>query len=564
MRPLSIHESYADRHVLLTGASGFLGKVWLAMMLDRVPEIGRIYVLLRPKALRSARDRFEKIVQTSPAFRALHERYGPDLSRFISERVEVIDGDIAAAGLDVDPAIAERLRRDLDLVVNCAGLVDFDPDLREALSTNVDGTIYVADFVATCERAALVHISTCYVAGTRSGRIDERLIPDYAPNDQPFDANAELADARAAIDRIVAEYDGPERSAELHLDVLKHIRERGLDTNNDTLVRNVTRRLRRAAVKDAMIAEGQARAKRWGWTNIYTYSKSLAESVLAGYRGRVRFTILRPAIVESALTYPFPGWNQGFNTTGPLSYVLGGWLRELPMRRGNPFDIVPVDYVCNAIAIAGAAILKGEHAEVYQCGTSDKNRLTIDRACELTALAHRKHLRRRGDSVVDRVVLSRWDGVPSTLDHTLSVPNLREATKGFAKLMRELPRRWPKALLRRAQRAAKRADELDEKLDTIEHLIELYLPFIHDHFFVFVTDALIDHQVVEPEFRFDPASLDWRRYWIDVHIPGLRKWSYPLIENKTPESYTPRHPFTFTQAPTTGERAGGGAQGGVG
>jgi thioester reductase-like protein len=76
MRPLSIHESYADRHVLLTGASGFLGKVWLAMMLDRVPEIGRIYVLLRPKALRSARDRFEKIVQTSPAFRALHERYG--------------------------------------------------------------------------------------------------------------------------------------------------------------------------------------------------------------------------------------------------------------------------------------------------------------------------------------------------------------------------------------------------------------------------------------------------------------------------------------------------------
>lgn len=549
MAPLSIHESYNGRHVLLTGASGFLGKVWLAMMLDRVPGVGRIYVLLRPKAQRSALDRFERIVATSPTFRPLHERLGPDLSRYISERVEVIDGDIAEPGMGLAPEIAARLHRDLDLVINCAGLVDFDPDLREALSTNVDGTINVADFVERCHHATLVHISTCYVAGTRNGRIDEALIADYAPNGQHFHAEHELDDARAATDRIVAEHEGPERSAELHLQAVKQIRERGLDPHNDNLVRNITRRLRKQAIKDAMIAEGQERAKRWGWTNIYTYSKSLAESVLAARRGRLRFTILRPAIVESSLAYPFPGWNQGFNTSGPLSYMLGGWFRELPIRKGNPFDIILVDYVCNGITIAGAAILKGEHAEVYQCGTSDKNRLTIDRACELTALAHRKHLRRRGDTVVDRVVLSRWDAVPAELDHALSVPNLRDLTQGFAKAMRDLPRRWPKALHRRAEKAAKRADEIDDKLDTIERLIELYIPFIYENFFVFSTDALLRHQVVEPEFRFDPRDLDWRRYWIDVHIPGLRKWCYPLIENKTPESYTPRHPFTLAPLP---------------
>ena len=563
MRPLSIHETYHGRRVLLTGASGFLGKVWLAMMLDRVPGIGRVYVLLRQRALRSARDRFEKIVATSPAFRALHERYGADLSRFISERVEVIDGDIAEPGMGIAPEIAERLRRDLDLVINCAGLVDFDPDLRDALSTNVDGTEHVADFVERCDHAALVHISTCYVAGTRNGRHDEVLHPDYAPNGQPFHATYELEDARAAIARIVAEYDGPERSAELQLQALKQIRERGLDPHNDTLVRNTVRKLRKQAVKDAMVAEGQERAKRWGWTNIYTYSKSLAESVLALRRGRLRFTILRPAIVESALAYPFPGWNQGFNTSGPLSYMLGGWFRELPLRKGNPFDIIPVDYVCNGMTIAGAAILRGEHAEVYQCGTSDKNRLTIDRACELTALAHRKHLRRKGDTVVDRVVLSRWDGVPAEPDHALSVPNLRDLTQGVAKVLRDLPRRWPKALHRRAEKIAKRADELDDKLDTIEHLIDLYRPFILDNFFVFSTEALLRHEIVEPEFRVDPRAIDWRRYWIDVHIPGMRKWCYPLIENKTPESYSPRHPFKLAPPPAEvppGEAARGGAR----
>ena len=46
---ISVEETLAGKHILLTGASGFLGKVWLSMILDRVPDVGRIYVLLRKK-----------------------------------------------------------------------------------------------------------------------------------------------------------------------------------------------------------------------------------------------------------------------------------------------------------------------------------------------------------------------------------------------------------------------------------------------------------------------------------------------------------------------------------
>lgn len=558
MRSLSIHESFAGRNVLLTGATGFLGKVWLTMMLQRAPGIGRIYVLLRQKALRPARDRFEKMVASSPAFAPLHQRYGAELGRFIAERVEVVDGDIGQPGLGLDEATAARLHRDVDLVVNCAGLVDFDPDLRDALNTNVDGTLHVADFLAKCDHAALLHISTCYVAGTRNGEIAEELIANYAPSGEPFDARAEYDAARAAIDQILADFDSQEKEAEIHLETLKHIRERGLDVHNETLIRNISRRLKRQAIKDAMIAEGQERAARWGWTNIYTYSKSLGESLLVPYLGKFKLSLLRPAIVESSLEFPFPGWNQGFNTSGPLSYMLAGWFRQLPMRKGNPFDIVPVDTVCKAMSVAGAALLQGSHALVYQCGTSDKNRLTIDRACELTALAHRKHLRRKGDSAVDRILLSRWDSIPSDGEEPLSVPNLRRFAQGLSETMRDLPRRWPKAVRRRAADLAKEVDKIDDKLDTIERLVELYRPFIFDNYFVFKSDALQSHDVVEPEFRFDPQALDWRRYWIDVHIPGLRRWCYPLFEGKTPESYTPRHPFSLGPAPAAA------AQGGVG
>ncbi len=43
-------------------------------------------------------------------------------------------------------------------------------------------------------------------------------------------------------------------------------------------------------------------------------------------------------------------------------------------------------------------------------------------------------------------------------------------------------------------------------------------------------------------FGYDARSLDWWDYWINVHIPALRKWCYPLIEGrrrKTPAAQCP-------------------------
>jgi len=37
-------------------------------------------------------------------------------------------------------------------------------------------------------------------------------------------------------------------------------------------------------------------------------------------------------------------------------------------------------------------------------------------------------------------------------------------------------------------------------------------------------------------FGYDARSLDWWDYWINVHIPALRKWCYPLIEGRPMEA----------------------------
>ncbi len=82
---------------MLIGVTGFIGKVWLVNTLMELPEIGRIYLLIRRQKSNPASRRFEKLVEESPVFDPLYARYGADLSRFLRERVEVIEGDVVPA-----------------------------------------------------------------------------------------------------------------------------------------------------------------------------------------------------------------------------------------------------------------------------------------------------------------------------------------------------------------------------------------------------------------------------------------------------------------------------------
>ena len=546
---ISIRRTFAGKHVLLTGASGFVGKVWLALMLERAPDIERIYVLLRSKSLVSARARFEKIINGSPVFAPLHERLGSATSDFIADKIEVLDGELSEPNMALPEAISRRLSRDVDLVVHCAGLVDFNPDLRKSLASNVDGTMHVADFVEASDHAALLHISTCYVAGSRHGAIEERIIPEYAPLGQPFDAERELLDAHAATRRICQEHASRDHTADVRAEVEALVRTRR-SGDNTKLIANLARRRQREELKQALVDEGMERARRLGWPNTYTYTKSIAESLLLRRGSRLRFSIVRPSIVESAHEFPFAGWNESFNGSAPLAYVMGSWFRMVPARPDAPFDVIPVDMVCKAMSIAGAALLLGRHAPVYHIGSSDRHRCSVGRAAELIVLAHRRYYREPGRTRSERIFKSRWDAVLVEPDNLFAVDRNRDllaCARGAIELL-------PDKVERRLSKVTARIDSVDKKLAQIEQMVRLYLPFMYEGFYVFESRAIGRTPALEPEFRYEPEAIDWRKYWIEVHIPGLRRWAFPLIEGKRPERYRPRYPVRLPTAPSVPEQ----------
>ncbi|MGH2571150.1 MAG: SDR family oxidoreductase, partial [bacterium] len=140
-RTFSVPAALAGKRLLLVGVTGFIGKVWLASLLRDLPELGRIVVLLRSRGARRAADRFEQMVHGSPVFEELAHVHGDGFAEWLAHRVDVVEGNVTAPDLGLDPETLATLRRSVDVVANCAGLVDFNPDLREAVAVNGDGAL---------------------------------------------------------------------------------------------------------------------------------------------------------------------------------------------------------------------------------------------------------------------------------------------------------------------------------------------------------------------------------------------------------------------------------------
>jgi long-chain acyl-CoA synthetase len=551
VRRLSIRESMAGKQVLLIGVTGFIGKVWLVNTLLDLPEIGKIHLLVRRQRGVSGLERFEKMVEESPVFEPLYRRYGDRLQDFMRERIEVVEGDVSQPGMGIEPAVQERLARTLDVVINSSGLTDFNPDLRDAIASNVDSILHLLAFLRQSDHAALLHLSTCYVVGFVDGRVPEALTPNYTPRRIPgWDAESEVELLRQRIAEAEAYAETPE--------ITEQLRQQALDKAtaakdlHGAALENQVRKNRIRWVRSALVEAGMRRARELGWPNTYTFTKSLAESLLAQHGSGLPIAVVRPSIVESSVEKPFCGWNEGINTSAALSYLLGTYFRQLPTNERKCLDLIPVDTVTRGMTLIAAALVQRCHQPLYQLATSVSNPCNMRRSIELTCLAHRKYY--RAQEGLEYWLRLRFDTIPVSKQRYVrfSAPGQRAIIQAIQRIMSPVPLKQP--VLARAER----------NLEKLEKLIELFEPFIlhNEHVFEGENAELLSAALPPEEraqFGYDPRAIDWYEFWIDVHIPALRKWTYPLIEGRTVE-YESRRQFRL---PGSGPVQGPGMRGGV-
>ena len=376
------------RRILLTGATGFLGKVFLELLLRWHPEIERVYLLIRGDR-RSSQGRFRREILDSPVMAPLREHLGARFDSYIESKIAVVSGDITNEGLLSDDAEPFK-RGSLDAVVHSAGLVNFEASLEKALAVN---TIGVANVIEFCRKvgAAMIHVSTCYVAGNADGhRFEDDLPENWCPaGRRNFSLEREIRDASAAIARVEAESRDQLRQSELHASA----EEDGqfLD-GHETGIRASAQAMGRGSPQGH---RAQARAQL-GMAQHLQLHQEPRRATRACRARRDRRDVVRPAVIESALRDPFPGWNQGVNTSAPLTYLAGRGYRFYPAKAELVLDVIPVDLAAHAMIPILAATLLKRQKPIYQLCTSDRNPLPMYRLVELTGLANRNEHRKHG------------------------------------------------------------------------------------------------------------------------------------------------------------------------
>jgi long-chain acyl-CoA synthetase len=411
-------------------------------------------------------------------------------------------------------------------------LTDFNPDLREALGSNVAPVVYLTDFLRESDHAALMHLSTCYVVGAKDGRVVEQVQPNYTPMGVvDFDAEREWHSLQEVVAHAEARAESPEITAALKRQALgKH---RGSEEPAGPELDNLIRKNRMRWLRNRLTRAGTRRARRLGWPNTYTLTKSLAESLIVRYGAGLPIAIVRPSIVETSTDQPFRGWNEGINTSAPLSYLLGTYFRQLPTNERKCLDMIPVDMVCRGMTLIGAALIAQRHELIYQLATSASNPCDMGRSIELTGLAHRKYF--RSQQSLENWMRMQFDTIPVSKSRyeKFSVPAQKAVVQGINRAASALQMKKPP--LARAER----------DLARVEKLIELYKPFILHNEQVFeAQNVQLLSMALPPEeqsaFGYDPSTVDWWDYWINIHVPALRRWVYPLIEGRPPEQRNSR------------------------
>ncbi|KAM9080387.1 fatty acyl-CoA reductase 1 isoform 1-T4 [Megaptera novaeangliae] len=310
---VSIPEYYEGKNVLLTGATGFLGKVLLEKLLRSCPKVNSVYVLVREKAGQTPQERVEEVI-SGKLFDRLRDE-NPDFR----EKIIAVNSELTQPKLALGEEDKEIIIESTNIIFHCAATVRFNENLRDAVQLNVIATrqlILLAQQMKNLE--VFMHVSTAYAYCNRK-HIDEVVYPPPV-------------DPKKLID--------------------------SLEWMDDGLVNDITPKL----IGDR--------------PNTYIYTKALAEYVVQQEGAKLNVAIVRPSIVGASWKEPFPGWIDNFNGPSGLFIAAGkGILRTMRASNNALADLVPVDVVVNMSLAAAwySGVNRPRNIMVYNCTTGSTN-----------------------------------------------------------------------------------------------------------------------------------------------------------------------------------------------
>lgn len=519
----------SQKNVFVTGATGFLGKGVVEKLLRHVPDIGRIYLLIRPQHRSSGKhvsadERLVSKVWMSSAFARLREQYGDRFERVMREKLVAVSGDLTQDRLGIDADVYDQLTREVDIIINSAATVVFDEPIDLALEQNTLGPQRVMAFAKACRNAIFVHVSTAYVSGQQNGKIFEHVpvpgqtVAQVIDKDGalPFDLEGEIATIQAFARDIETASHAPALLASFH--TLLDRQDRGKRVTEHRRIHQVEA-LRQRWKRDQMVARGMQRGRELGWHDSYTLTKAMGEQMIVKNRGTLPTVIVRPSIIESSLCDPEPGWLDGLKVADPLIAHYGkGRLPDFPARPDVVLDVIPVDIIVNAIIGLLPTLHLERDVKVYHVTTGAINPMLVG---DMVRLVYEYFLKNpMHDRHGNPIVVKPW-----------KFPSLAQFQR-YLKYRYQWPLKTLIWLVNRVpfgdfSKQKRRLSLLDATLDNAMSLSDIYTSYVQ-----LDCEFQIDHMrqlydAMDEEdrhiFNCDVSRINWEEYIQQIHIPGLKR-----------------------------------------
>ncbi|XP_010881839.1 fatty acyl-CoA reductase 1 isoform X1 [Esox lucius] len=313
---VTIPEYYEGKNVLITGATGFMGKVLLEKLLRSCPGVKAVYVLVRQKSGHAPQARIADMINCKLFDRLRDEQ--PDFAK----KIVAVNSDLTLPELDLSREDQEVLADCVNIVFHCAATIRFNEPLKDAMQLNVLATQKMVVLAHSMKHLEVfLHVSTAYA------NCDRTLIEEvvYPP---PVDYKKLIASLEWMDDKLVS------------------------------------------AMTPGLIGKRP---------NTYTYTKAMAEYLVQQECGNLNVAIIRPSIVGASWKEPFPGWIDNFNGPSGIFIAAGkGILRTMRASNNAVADLVPVDVVINTTLAAAWHSGSQRHTRpksilVYNCTTGGIN-----------------------------------------------------------------------------------------------------------------------------------------------------------------------------------------------
>ncbi|CAH0404459.1 unnamed protein product [Chilo suppressalis] len=301
---------YSGKNFFITGGTGFVGLCLIEKILRTIPDVGKLYLLMRPKKGKEIVERLDEFPK-HPVFEKLIELKTID----IFHKLVPVAGDVGDDNLGLSSEDRQMLIDNVNVVVHSAATLDFQDNLRPTVKINLLGTRKIMELCKEIKNLkVMIHVSSGYV-------------------------NSYLLEAHEKV------YEAPE-DAEKVISLVGTLSDEALDEIEPKVLKS--------------------------HPNTYTFTKHLAEHEVVKCSDLFPCTIVRPTMIVGSWKEPVPGWT--CSKVGPQGFLMGagkGVVRRLPLAKENINDYIPVDVVVNQLLVAGWHAAKNKSGlSVYHCSSS--------------------------------------------------------------------------------------------------------------------------------------------------------------------------------------------------